>query len=148
MEENNFLDKSNGYMYIYKPKHPNSKQNGCILLHRYLMSEYIKRPLKSQEYVDHIDGNKLNNDIKNLQILTPLKHNQKHRGIRKKVKCNICKKITINKKYCCWKCNCIGQRKCKRPSKKQLINLLKNNYFTEVAKMFGVTDNAIRKWIK
>lgn len=35
-----------------------------------------------------------------------------------------------------------------RPSKEDLFNLIKSNSFTKVGEMFGVTDNAIRKWCK
>lgn len=39
-------------------------------------------------------------------------------------------------------------RKVDRPKKEELEELLKKNPFTKVGKMFGVSDNAIRKWIK
>ena len=35
-----------------------------------------------------------------------------------------------------------------RPSKEDLLNLIKLNPFTKVGEMFGVTDNTIRKWCK
>lgn len=44
---------------------------------RYLMSCKLERYLNSDEHVDHIDGNKLNDVIENLQILTPLENNRK-----------------------------------------------------------------------
>ena len=33
-----------------------------------------------------------------------------------------------------------------KPSREELKNLVRNNSFVAVSKMFGVTDNAIRKW--
>lgn len=47
-------------------------------LHRYLMEEKLGRKLFSDEYVHHIDGNRLNNNIGNLQIVTALKHSNIH----------------------------------------------------------------------
>lgn len=44
---------------------------------RYLMCMYKNRMLNSQEHVDHIDENQLNDVIDNLQILTPSEHSRK-----------------------------------------------------------------------
>lgn len=43
---------------------------GCkkVMEHRYVMAMAIGRPLRSNECVDHMDGNKQNNDAKNLRI--------------------------------------------------------------------------------
>ncbi len=45
---------------------------------RYLMSCELKRYLRKEEQVDHIDNNKLNDNIENLQILS-----QKENSIKK-----------------------------------------------------------------
>jgi hypothetical protein len=47
-------------------------ENGrlCLTLARFLYQEYIGRILSSKEEVDHIDENKLNDSIENLQILS------------------------------------------------------------------------------
>lgn len=39
-----------------------------VFEHRFVMAKYIGRPLKPYEYVDHMDGNKTNNDPSNLRI--------------------------------------------------------------------------------
>jgi len=39
-------------------------------------------------------------------------------------------------------------RKSNRPSKEELLELIKTKSFCEIGRMFGVTDNAIRKWCK
>lgn len=39
-----------------------------VLEHRYVMAKYLNRPLERHETVHHIDGNKENNDISNLQL--------------------------------------------------------------------------------
>ena len=46
---------------------------------RYLMSVKLGRFLTDQEEVDHIDDNKTNDDINNLQILTPEQNREKQR---------------------------------------------------------------------
>ncbi|AUS17019.1 HNH endonuclease [Bacillus velezensis] len=67
-----------GYKLIYKPHHPNSQKDGYILEHRYVMSEYLKRPLKEDEHVHHKDENKLNNDVSNLELVTRSEHSSLH----------------------------------------------------------------------
>jgi len=57
------------------------------------------------------------------------------------------KKIDIGATRCN-KCNGKIHRKVERPNKETLYDLIKNNSFTNIAKMYGVTDNAIRKWCK
>lgn len=42
----------------------------------------------------------------------------------------------------------IKQRRVTRPSYQELIGLVKTNGYTKTGKMFGVSDNSIRKWIK
>lgn len=44
---------------------------------RYLLSCELKRYLSKEEQVDHIDNNKLNDSIDNLQILSPKENNIK-----------------------------------------------------------------------
>lgn len=44
---------------------------------RYLMSCYLNRYLNKSEHVDHIDNNKLNDAIENLQILSAKDNNNK-----------------------------------------------------------------------
>ena len=46
---------------------------------RYLMSVKLGRFLTNQEEVDHIDENRTNDDINNLQILTPEQNREKQR---------------------------------------------------------------------
>lgn len=46
--------------------------------HRAVMEQALGRPLSPGELVHHIDGNKTNNDLDNLQILTQAEHNRIH----------------------------------------------------------------------
>lgn len=52
-------------------------------------------------------------------------------------------------KYCSVECSNKGDRKVKnRPTSEELYELLKDNPFTKVGEMYGVSDNAVRKWCK
>lgn len=70
-----------------------------ISLARYKMSVFLGRKLLPTEHVDHIDGNKTNDKLNNLQILTQKQNNLKsikERGKQSKLvklKCPICFKI-------------------------------------------------------
>lgn len=61
------VDKS-GYILVHCPDHPNSNLNGYIREHRLVMSEKIGRPLLRDEVVHHIDGDKQNNSVENLEV--------------------------------------------------------------------------------
>lgn len=56
------------YATVYRPGHPMARANGEILKHRYVMAEYLGRPLLPSETVHHIDGDTLNNELSNLQL--------------------------------------------------------------------------------
>jgi hypothetical protein len=51
-----------------------------VFEHRYVMEQHIGRPLNRREVVHHKDGNKLNNDISNLELLeSQSEHTETHR---------------------------------------------------------------------
>lgn len=69
---------SNGYIMIYVPNHPNSGINGFIAEHRLIMERYLGRYLESNEYVHHINGNRQDNSIENLQVMSNINHGEIH----------------------------------------------------------------------
>lgn len=60
--------ESGGYIEIYFPLHPNARKNGYIKKHRLIMEKHLKRILFSEENVHHINGDKSDNRIKNLEL--------------------------------------------------------------------------------
>lgn len=46
----------------------------------------------------------------------------------------------------CVKCGQISSRIVKRPSREELKQLIRTKPFTQIGKMYGVSDNSIRKW--
>ena len=71
--------------------------------------------------------------------------------------CLVCKKeFEVKKigkdretKYCSCNCYNINRRKVKnRPSKEQLLKEIKETNYCVVGRKYGVSDNAVRKWLK
>jgi hypothetical protein len=248
------------YLYAVVPGHPNATDNGYVLEHRIIMENGIGRLLLDSEIVHHIDGNKKNNVIENLEITSASEHSTLHGkyNIKKMVelKCPWCKNLFITEKrksflakkteytccsrgcrgsfarniqlfgrtnenlisiqenlvrefnkdklkenekivkaeidkdqelkiidlkrynrenldvrykkdalriceyckksfnsngrirHCSNKCYCLSIRRCERPTYVELQELLCNYPMVKIGKMFGVSDNAVRKWIK
>lgn len=167
---------NNGYIEIMMPEHPNARSNGTILEHRLVAERKIGRYLKKTEVVHHIDEDKTHNVEENLIIFrTNADHARFHKiGIMKDMgdgtyicpipekeimKCEYCDKYFIrdknkkNNKYCsmeCYKTYCIEKFELRedRLNKELLQKLVKQFSITTIGKMYGVSDNSIRKWCK
>lgn len=107
--------------------------------------------------IHHIDGNYLNNNINNLQVLCPnchsltynyrsLNNSTRNRTISRKTYCIDCKKEISPGSLRCVSCAAKAKIKEKVISREELKNLIRTLPFTKIGDMFNVTDNAIRKW--
>lgn len=70
----------NGYIVEYKKGY---NKKGNIKQHRRIMEEYLERKLTADEVVHHINGDKTDNRIENLQVLKRGEHNRLHRKAEK-----------------------------------------------------------------
>lgn len=60
---------ADGYMVLRNDRKKSAKRE-----HRVIMERILGRKLTANEVVHHIDGNKLNNDPANLQVMTRAEH--------------------------------------------------------------------------
>lgn len=65
---------SRGYIYIRCPEHPNKTTGKYVLEHRLVLEKSLKRYLHQDEIVHHINGNRQDNRLRNLAIVTHNTH--------------------------------------------------------------------------
>lgn len=56
------------YVRIFIPDHHEANNRGYVLEHRWVMEQYLGRPLRREETVHHINGIRNDNRIENLQL--------------------------------------------------------------------------------
>lgn len=127
-------------------------------VHRLVAEAFLPNPDNLPE-VDHIDNNRANNMLSNLQWITHQDNMRKQVSYRRgrshthklrPPKLCQCGKIISKKATRCKKCyrQSIGAKE--TPAKDKLLSelILANGSFTKVAKKYGITDNTVRKWCK
>lgn len=93
------------YDYAVVKGHPNATKNSYVLHHRIVMENHLNRLLNSNEVVHHKNGNKKDNRIENLELLTSSEHSTLH-GLDKgrlwvELKCPSCNTIFHKEKRLC-----------------------------------------------
>jgi predicted RNA-binding Zn-ribbon protein involved in translation (DUF1610 family) len=71
--------KKGDYLYAVVPEHPNATKNHYVLAHRIVMENHLKRLLDKNEVVHHLNGNKHDNRLENLEIHSNAEHARLHR---------------------------------------------------------------------
>lgn len=134
-------------------------KNECALCH--CDATWRGKPLVL--VLDHINGINNDNRLQNLRLLCPNCNSQqptfcgsKKRRLNNCLTCGVA--ITSQRRHCedCHdkvvfekdKNRCRGQRKVERPSLEQLLEETKAVGYLATGRKYGVSDNAIRKWIK
>lgn len=144
-------------MYSYNPTHYTANKAGKVLQHVFNMAEHIGRPLTKNECVHHIDRDRTNNDLANLQLLTLKEHVRLHcvEDLGTTYIINICincqktfETTLLNKRNCCSILCATQQRQIFKIDPSDLLSMVWSMPTTEVAKILGVSDVAIAKRCK
>lgn len=148
------LNKTLRYYYFLDHEHPlASSPDGIVYYHRHVASVGVGRWLDSGETVHHIDTDRMNNRPENLQVFSSnSEHVSFHRPTARETKsCEFCgtmfRQPTAWSKYCSPKCRVAASRRFE-VTKEVLERLVEIMPFTEIGRMFGVSDSAIRKRCK
>jgi len=70
-----------GYLHINQPSNPLARKDGWVAVHRLKMEKILGRKLKKGEVVHHKDGDKINNNVNNLEVFD---NNGKHLFVHSK----------------------------------------------------------------
>lgn len=161
----------NHYDAVYLPEHHRAKKSsGMVYVHILQAEKMLGRFLSDEECVHHKDLNKTNNDISNLMVFaTNADHTSYHHALNDHTDyelryisgvyyCKILSKSTKTICPCCGKRKsqgaefCFDCRQQKRrinlPDKRTLIQDLQHLSILAIGKKYGVSDNAVRKWLK
>ena len=103
-KQGRILDKD-GYVLIKRPFHPYKNARDYVQLHRLIIEAYYSIMYGEVIYlfpllvIHHIDGNKQNNSLSNLEILTKRQHDSLTKVDHSKYSCIVCgsKKTHIDK---------------------------------------------------
>jgi hypothetical protein len=117
--------------------------------------------------LDHINGVSNDNRLENLRVVCPNcaatldTHCGRNRPVRAPVDCGWCGEpfypTSKDQRYCSRACGIHSpgprdprpeRRKVERPSYEQLLTDLEASSFSAVGRKYGVSDNAVRKWLR
>lgn len=155
----------------------NANWKGYVYEHIVIAEKYLGRNISESEVVHHLDGNRQNNRQENLLVIERGQHGKLHSWIAQGAPgletlrenwvnsmnpkfipkpvtefsyCKVCHLILQDRQidFCCEEHDKLSRRKVLRPSLKQLLTDIKTTSFLAIGKKYGVSDNAIRKWLK
>ena len=85
---NRVVDKNLGYILVYAPMHPHANTRGYVYEHRLVVEVLsIDRVLNKDEVVHHKNGDRKDNVLSNLEVMSrsehAILHAKKRKGMRR-----------------------------------------------------------------
>ena len=72
-----------GYIFLWCPGHPLASKNNYVAKHINIMLDHLGKECKKDKVVHHINGNKEDNSLENLKLMTPSEHSTLHNKINR-----------------------------------------------------------------
>ena len=130
--------KCGDYRNAVVRNHPKANKHGYVKLHRVVMENHLNRLLGDDEVVHHINHDKLDNRIENLQVMLNTEHVRLHKSTGR---------TTVNMK-CPW-CGSLFSREkrqthlVKTKSKYTCCSKVCSGKFSSLIKYNGITDAVV-----
>lgn len=151
----------NGYWLVYMPSHPRAFNNGCVYEHVLVAEDILGRELNPGECVHHKDRKRSNNSPDNLMVFkSNADHVSFHMGQEIYLEdgvwvaepadntCPYCNQnLKASTSKMCMQCY-LKEVSAGIPPKEEIENLIYTLPFTRIGELYGVSDNAVRKWCK
>ena len=133
-----------GYKVFCDKLHPLVNSSGWVYEHRHVVSVRENRWLLSEEQVHHIDRDKTNNSLDNLEILNRKEHQHKHCGFKKQYNCKVCNKLSHNENYCSTSCSFLDREKI-LINKDDLKEIVWSGPLSIICQELGISDVGLKK---
>jgi hypothetical protein len=145
------LIKKGDYLYCVVLGHPKATKNGYVLHHRIIMENHLGRLLNPEEVVHHINGDKLDNRIENLELLSVSKHVSLHGKLRGKkyadLQCPWCSKIFSREYRQCFKIKRSLYTACSKQCRGHFSRFIQQNGITTTTQS-RLDNNLVRVYTK
>ena len=70
--------RDDGYIKVYVPEHPKAASDGYIMKHHLVMEQHLGQFIPDDYVVHHINHNRADNRIENLELMTFKEHSRLH----------------------------------------------------------------------